>query len=128
VDSDGVLRGKVMSKEKFLSIVQGGFGFSSAVFGWDMQDMLYTTDARVSPPDSGYSDFVAVPDLASFRRIPWEENIPLFLLRFVDGNERPVVADGRNMLKSLTDKLAGSGCQVMAGGESSRSETCSCKD
>lgn len=116
VDSDGVLRGKVMSKEKFLSIVRSGFGFSSAVFGWDMQDMLYTTDARCAPSDSGYTDFVAIPDLTSYRRIPWEEDIPLFLLRFVH-NERPVVADGRNMIRSLTQNLAKSGCQAMAGGE-----------
>ncbi|OJJ50624.1 hypothetical protein ASPZODRAFT_148100 [Penicilliopsis zonata CBS 506.65] len=116
VDSDGILRGKVMSKEKFLSVMEKGFGFSSAVFGWDMHDMLYTTDARIAPPESGYSDFIAIPDLTSFRRIPWEEDIPFFLLRFVN-NKKPVPADGRNMLKSVTDRLAESGYQALAGVE-----------
>lgn len=39
IDVDGVLRGKIMSKEKFLGIVEGGegFGFSSVVFGWDSE-------------------------------------------------------------------------------------------
>lgn len=83
IDSDGVLRGKVMSKEKFLGIMKSGFGFSSAVFGWDMHDMLWTTDARVAPPESGYADFLAVPDLNSFRRLPWEENIPFFWSGFL---------------------------------------------
>ena len=36
VDVDGILRGKFMSKEKFLSVVKSdGFGFCSVVFGWD---------------------------------------------------------------------------------------------
>lgn len=117
VDCDGILRGKVMSKEKFLGIAQKGFGFSSAVFGWDMQDMLYTTDAKIAPADSGYVDFLAVPDLSTFRRIPWEEDIPFFLVRFVQ-NDKPVSADGRSMLKAVCDKLAAENCRGMAGGVS----------
>jgi glutamine synthetase len=117
IDSDGVLRGKVMSKEKFLGIMKSGFGFSSAVFGWDMHDMLWTTDARVAPPESGYADFLAVPDLNSFRRLPWEENIPFFLVRFLNGG-KPVSADGRSMLKSICDRLAENGYQALAGGRS----------
>lgn len=116
IDCDGILRGKVMAKEKFLSIAQKGFGFSSAVFGWDMQDVLYTTDAKIAPPESGYVDFIAVPDLSSYRRIPWEDNIPFFLVRFVQ-NEKPVAADGRSMLRAITDKLAEANCQAMAGGK-----------
>lgn len=115
IDCDGILRGKVMAKEKFLDIAQKGFGFSSAVFGWDMQDMLYTTDARIAPADSGYVDFLAVPDLNTFRRIPWEDNIPFFLVHFVQNGE-PVSADGRNMLRSICDKLAAANCKGMAGG------------
>ncbi|PYH72678.1 glutamine synthetase family protein [Aspergillus vadensis CBS 113365] len=116
VDCDGILRGKVMSKEKFLGIAQKGFGFSSAVFGWDMQDVLYTTEANIAPADSGYVDFLAVPDLNSFRRIPWEDDIPFFLVRFVQ-NDKPVSADGRSMLRSICDKLAANNCRGMAGVE-----------
>lgn len=116
IDCDGILRGKVMSKEKFLGIAEKGFGFSSAVFGWDMQDVLYTTDANIAPKDSGYVDFIAVPDLSTFRRIPWEDDIPFFLVRFIQ-NGQTVSADGRNMLKSICDKLAADNCQGMAGGK-----------
>jgi glutamine synthetase len=125
VDCDGVLRGKVMSKEKFLSIVQDGFGFSSAIFGWDMHDLLYTTKSQPgsnSTADTGYADFVAMPDLSSFRRIPWEDNIPFFLLRFSDNENRSIVGDGRGMLKSVTDKLASGGYQASAGGEANHRE------
>ncbi|RAH51101.1 glutamine synthetase family protein [Aspergillus brunneoviolaceus CBS 621.78] len=116
IDCDGILRGKVMSTEKFLGIAQKGFGFSSAVFGWDMQDVLYTTEAKIAPADSGYVDFIAIPDLHSFRRIPWEDNIPFFLVRFVQ-NDQPVSADGRSMLRAICDRLAAENCQAMAGVE-----------
>jgi glutamine synthetase len=115
IDCDGILRGKVMSKDKFIGIAQKGFGFSSAVFGWDMQDVLYTTDAKIGDPTAGYEDFIAVPDLCTFRRIPWEGDIPFFLVRFVQKGI-PVVADGRGMLKGVFDKLEKADCRAMAGG------------
>ena len=34
VDVDGILRGKIISKKKFMSVVKDGFGFCSVVFGW----------------------------------------------------------------------------------------------
>lgn len=117
IDCDGILRGKVMHKDKFLGVAQKGFGFSSAVFGWDMQDVLYTTDARIANPESGYVDFIAVPDLNTFRRIPWEDDIPFFLVRFIQDG-KPVLADGRAMLKGISDKLEASNCQALAGGTS----------
>jgi hypothetical protein len=38
INADGILRGKVMVKEKFLSSAVTGFGMSSVQFGWDMHD------------------------------------------------------------------------------------------
>ena len=40
-DVDGVLRGKYIHKDKFLSAVDGGFGFCNVVFGWDSSDVCY---------------------------------------------------------------------------------------
>ncbi|BCS17481.1 glutamine synthetase family protein [Aspergillus puulaauensis] len=116
IDCDGILRGKVMHKDKFLGIAEKGFGFSSAVFGWDMQDVLYTNDAKITSPEAGYVDFIAVPDLNTFRRIPWEDNIPFFLVRFIQNGDE-VVADGRNMLKEISHKLEAANCQAFAGVE-----------
>ena len=39
-DIDGVLRGKYLHKDKFLSAADGGFGFCNVVFGWDMTDSV----------------------------------------------------------------------------------------
>ena len=72
VDVDGILRGKLISKKKFLSVAREGFGFCSVIFGWDMHDQTYFRELKISNAENGYHDLIAIPDLSSFRRIPWE--------------------------------------------------------
>src|SRR3954468_1814743 len=76
VDVDGILRGKLMAKKKFLSIAKEGFGFCSVIFGWDMHDQTYFKELKISNKENGYRDLIAIPDLSSFRRIPWENGTP----------------------------------------------------
>ena len=116
VDCDGILRGKIMAKDKFLSSITTGFGMSSAVYGWDMHDVLYTTENNITSSETGYADFLAFPDLESFRRIPWEKNVPFFLLQFRDQGE-PVSADGRSLLQIARQKAADNGWKALAGGK-----------
>ncbi len=40
-DMDGILRGKYISTEKFLAIVDGGSSFCDVIFGWDSSDVAY---------------------------------------------------------------------------------------
>ena len=40
-DIDGVMRGKLMHKDKFLSALEADFGFCNVVFGWDINDASY---------------------------------------------------------------------------------------
>lgn len=118
VDIDGILRGKLMSKNKFLSIAKDGFGFCSLVFGWDMHDQTYFKELKISNADNGYRDIIAVPDLSSFRRIPWEDYVPFFLLSFMDPETKaPLSACPRGLLKTTVHKLELKGLEAMAGGE-----------
>jgi glutamine synthetase len=118
VDVDGILRGKLMSKKKFLSIAEAGFGFCSVIFGWDMHDMTYVKELKISNSENGYRDLIAVPDLSSFRRIPWEDNVPFFLVSFHDPDtNEPVCACPRGLLKTMLGKLEAQGYGAMAGGE-----------
>lgn len=55
IDLDGILRGKVMVKSKFLSILESGFGFCSVIFGWDMHDKTYPEELSVSNAANGNS-------------------------------------------------------------------------
>lgn len=115
IDADGLLRGKVIDKDKFLAVCQDGFGMSTVIFGWDMHDVNYTQESSIANTENGYADLLAVPDLATFRRIPWEDNIAFFLVRFMS-NGRPVHACGRSILKQLCEKISSQGYEALAGG------------
>jgi glutamine synthetase len=122
VDVDGILRGKLVSKDKFLSIIKDGFGFCSVIFGWDMHDQTYFKELKISNAENGYHDLIAIPDLSSFRRIPWEDDVPFFLVSFFDPDTRkPVSVCPRGLLKSALSKLKTQGFDAMAGGELPRS-------
>jgi glutamine synthetase len=83
-DIDGVLRGKVISFDKFRSIAEKGFGFCDVVFGWDSGDQAYDNGAFTGW-HTGYPDAMAVIDPGTFRRVPWEGGLPFFLADFRAG-------------------------------------------
>lgn len=118
IDVDGMLRGKLVSKKKFLSIAEAGFGFCSVIFGWDMHDKTYLKELKVSNAENGYRDMLAIPDLSTFRRVPWENDIPFFLVNFFDPEtKQPIAACSRGLLKTQLDKVQARGYGAMAGGE-----------
>lgn len=118
IDVDGMLRGKLMAKKKFLSIAKEGFGFCSVIFGWDMHDQTYFRELAISNKENGYRDLIAIPDLSSFRRIPWEDNVPFFLISFYDPDTKSSLsACPRSLLKRAVDKLKDNGYGAMAGGK-----------
>lgn len=107
-DIDGILRGKVISFDKFKSVAEKGFGFCDVIFGWDAGDMAYD-NATVTGWHTGYPDATAVIDLNTFRKIPWEEDLPFFLADFGDdaGNGLPVCP--RSLLKQIKRKAVQAG-------------------
>ena len=116
-DVDGVLRGKLISKKKFLNVAKDGFGFCSVIFGWDLHDVVYQPELKISTQENGYKDVIAVPDLKSFRRVPWEDDVPFFLVNFFEPDSmKPLCACSRGMLKSTAEKLQKRGLKAMAGG------------
>ncbi|KAF3490711.1 glutamine synthetase [Arthroderma uncinatum] len=117
-DADGMLRGKLVSKKKFLSIAKDGFGFCSVIFGWDMHDQTYFKELAISNKENGYRDLVAIPDMSSFRRIPWEDDVPFFLVSFFDPEtKKPISACPRGLLRAATAGLEKKGYKAMAGAE-----------
>jgi glutamine synthetase len=122
VDVDGILRGKLISKRKFLSVATDGFGFCSVIFGWDMHDLTYFRELAISNKENGYKDLIAVPDLSSFRRIPWEDDVPFFLVSFFDPDtQESVSACPRGLLRRVMEPVQKAGFGAMAGGELFRS-------
>lgn len=117
-DIDGVIRGKLMAKKKFLSIAQSGFGFCSVIFGWDLHDQTYFKELKISNAENGYRDILAEVDLSTFRRIPWENNVPFFLCSFREPEGQPLSACPRSLLERQCDKFAAKGMRALAGGKS----------
>ncbi|MGE4232367.1 MAG: glutamine synthetase family protein [Bacteriovoracia bacterium] len=109
-DIDGVLRGKYLHKDKFLSIIDGGFGFCSVVFGWDSADLCYD-NSKFTGWHTGYPDSNAKIDLNTFRQVPWDQDVPFFLADF----ENDVCP--RNLLKKTITKAEKKGFEVKAGCE-----------
>ena len=143
-DIDGILRGKLMAKSKFFSLLDhsftpaGGhaegevgapkFGFCSVIFGWDMHDQTYVKELAISNKDNGYRDILARVDLSSFRRIPWEpshredgcapEGMPFFLIDFLNPDKPTHFLDAcpRGFLETIREKLDEMSIGPKAGG------------
>ena len=97
-DIDGILRGKMISYEKFVSIVEKGFGFCNVVFGWDAGDVAYD-NSEYTGWHSGYPDATAAIDLNTFRQIPWDNDTPFFLADFRDSKGNDLAVCPRSLLK-----------------------------
>src|SRR6202521_3921358 len=77
-DNDGVLRGKYISKVKFFSALEGGFGFCDVVLGWDSNDQLYDNVAFTGW-HTAYPDARCRIVPASCRALPLEGDMLFFL-------------------------------------------------
>jgi len=99
-DLDGVLRGKIIHVDKFLSAAESGFGFCNVIFGWDSSDHAYD-NVEYTGWHTGYPDAKVNLDLSTFRTIPWDQQTPFFLGDFVDDQDRPLPICPRQLLKQI---------------------------
>jgi glutamine synthetase len=102
VDIDGILRGKYISVDKFLSAVDGGTAFCNVIFGWDADDVAYD-NGQFTGWHTGYPDSPARLDLNTFRKIPWENDVPFLLGELVTAEGKPSPVCPRQLLKSVVD-------------------------
>jgi glutamine synthetase len=100
-DIDGILRGKYISTEKFLSVVKGGSGFCDVIFGWDAGDIAYD-NAQYTGWHTGYPDAPARLDLSTYRKIPWENDVPFVLGEIVDDEGNPAYVCPRQLVRKVT--------------------------
>jgi glutamine synthetase len=117
-DIDGVLRGKYISLEKFASALAGGLGFCDVIFGWDSQDELYEgVDVQVTGWHTGYPDLHCWIDPTSQRSVPWDNDVPFFLLDFAQPDGAPFEASPRQLLKHVVQRAADQGFTARFSGE-----------
>jgi len=110
-DVDGILRGKYISREKFLSALDGGFGFCDVVLGWDCQDQLYD-NVRYTGWHTGYPDAPVrlLPDTC--RALSFEGGELFFLGEFAPPAEQVCP---RAALRRVIERASAMGFQAYAG-------------
>ncbi len=84
-DLNGVMRAKFISKAKFDKALDAGFGFCDVIVGSDIDDQLID-NLHYTGWQTGYPDALVniVPE--SERRLPYENNVPLYLCEFDSSN------------------------------------------
>lgn len=102
-DIDGVLRGKYVSAEKFLSAIENGIGFCDVIYGWDAADLTYD-NIQYTGWHTGYPDAPARIDLSTFRRIPWENGTPFFLGEITDEKGRAAHVCPRQLFRKIVSE------------------------
>jgi glutamine synthetase len=112
-DIDGILRGKYMSRAKFESSLEGGFGFCDVVLGWDSKDQLYD-NVKFTGWHTGYPDAPVRVLPETCRELPWEAPMLFFLGEFSDAGEKICP---RGLLRRVLDRGKRMGYEVYAGFE-----------
>jgi glutamine synthetase len=109
-DIDGVLRGKYISREKFESALDSGFGFCDVVLGWDSNDTLYDnttfTGWHTAYPDANVR---LLPETARSR--PFEGDM-IFMLGEFTGRAEEICP--RGVLRRLLERSRAMGYEVAA--------------
>ena len=117
VDHQGHARGKRIDAAGFLERAAGeGFGFCSAGLAWDINGEV-RTGLRHSDWTTGFPDFYAVPDLRSFRLLPWRERAGHVISDLVDERLDLVRPAPRTVLHRAIERLARLGYHAKVGVE-----------
>jgi len=107
-DIDGILRGKYIHKEKFLSSVDQQIGFCDVIFGWDAEDKCYD-NAELTGWHTGYPDAKSSIDYFTYREIPWNNLTPFFLADFSGDKNYAESVCPRSLLKRIKDECESMG-------------------
>jgi glutamine synthetase len=112
-DTDGILRGKYLGRDKFLAALDKGLGFCDVVLGWDSCDQLYD-NVKFTGWHTAYPDAMVRILPGSAREIPFEPKTALFLAEFTG---RAEAVCPRGTLRRVLARAADMGYAVSAAAE-----------
>jgi len=113
-DTNGILRGKRIGAERFVMDPTAGIPISDLIFALDVygEVVLRPKDFEgwwPSGETTGYADVVLVPDLTTFRALPWTDRTGIVLGDFHQVDGGPVAASPQAVLQRVVDRAAGLG-------------------
>ncbi|MGA5465608.1 glutamine synthetase family protein [Mycobacterium sp. NPDC050041] len=116
-DAFGHAAGKRIPADRFLDRARGiGFSFCEAALGWNAEGTVIDS-LQLTNWSGGYPDVYAVPDLSTFRRLPWRPSTGHVLCDIVSHDRSPSKLDPRAVLHRVLDRLAGHGYTAKVGVE-----------
>lgn len=105
-------------KSQSLIVERPGLTLWTTISGWDIHDTVYPKELLVSNRANGYRDILARIDLATYRRITWEANVPFFLVSFLDPDtQEPIPVCPRGALAKAVKSAETFGWEPVAGVE-----------
>jgi glutamine synthetase len=112
-DTDGVLRGKYLSRDKFLAALDKNLGFCDVILGWDSSDQLYD-NTKFTGWHTAYPDATVRVLPGTQRDIPFEPKTALFLGEFAGPAESVCP---RGALRRVLERAEKMGYRVSAAAE-----------
>ena len=112
-DTDGIMRGKYLNRDKFLAGLEKNLGFCDVILGWDSNDQLYD-NTTFTGWHTAYPDAMVRVLVSTRREIPFEPKTALFLAEFA-GRAESVCP--RGTLRRVLERAAGMGYAVSAAAE-----------
>jgi glutamine synthetase len=120
VDTHGIVRARPIEARLFSQAVRNGVAFTTALFAMDTANSIFR---NVFAADGGFGretmggagDMLAMPDLATFRLLPWAHKCGWVLgdLYLKSGERCPL--DPRLVMQTACDRLARQGLTYVAG-------------
>ncbi|MFC4015457.1 glutamine synthetase family protein [Nonomuraea purpurea] len=116
-DMQGRLQGKRLSARYFLDeVLHHGSEGCNYLLAVDV-DMNTVAGYEMSSWERGYGDFVMKPDLATLRRVPWQEGTAMLMADLAWESGGDVTASPRQILRRQLARLAERGLAAYVGTE-----------
>ncbi|MGO9971552.1 MAG: glutamine synthetase family protein [Solirubrobacteraceae bacterium] len=116
-DHQGHPRGKRITAEGFLERAHGqGFAFCDAVLCWDVAGDV-KDGLRWSSWDTGFPDLFAIPDLDTYRLVPWRKGVGQVICDLYGHDRQLARTAPRTVLRRVLERLAQLGYEAEVGVE-----------
>ncbi len=113
-DLYGINRGKGVPAERFAHVIDDGIHCALPTFALDLGGNVATGTGTAE--EVAFADMQAIPDLSTFRVIPWEENTGRVIADLYF-EEKPLSVSPRGILKKVVKQYEDKGLRPIVGSE-----------